>query len=901
MNLIWHLIEKDLRATRIWLILWVAACATHLVLRLIQLASGDSALPPNFASTGRPDHLALYVLMLLIAPQIVQLDPPVSGRSFWKTLPIARWRLLSAKLLLLTVLFVVLPAACEVAYFASAGFGEHTWAAVSIWAWRALPPVALVLGASVLSRDLRITALIVAAAAIMLPVGGLNFLVTGWRPEVMRFAIPFSVVTVAEIGVALLVWQYLSAGRFKWLILVTLIGVGWWNKPKAPSPITASSYRQTTPTVAAVKAIPMPPGMRVDVSPLPPGSYETNFSNNNETKWKGTNFSFGITVSNVPPDTEVSYIWIDNESFTFDGKIHQPRYHSSSANNSYGTSLRERRGLAVHGDKPSQLSVSAGLFDLETLDWKSKSAELKGVLKLRLVKTTRLASYPVKPGVLWSGALDSLAVKSVEKNAQTFHANTEFSTVDLPAATIGSTPPLPPGTQAIFEYVRKDGSRRQAFGTLTNSKNELLMWASSGGGNYTYTRSGSSFEPYPDPRRTGGRLDLTRRVRQYAGISGLRNERQNSSQEPFIAKERDAALYRNSDDWEIHLITRTEEGIIETPLEFPNINPPEAQWIHAKNRETESLGESLDAIVLKNAPAPADVEEYVRKLCLATRVSSGAHIEYHENTILVKLYSVGAENIPTLIRWAKLHTTPLRTWESIRYQSDVGWKLPARGESAYRYDQPSKSTIGTYLVRVINDLARPVDKALLIMEHSPALDFQPAILEHGWEKEAVAAMCDRASDEPLPAKWIDMLLASDSPKVNAAIVAQCRIGGIALEKLERASQREGFPTREAVSELWNNVSERVSRPLHLIHLFAFLCKHGGEAAPGDLALILADDNDQRITTYANENTDLKGELARLMSWRSDCPPTAEAARIWLNKNAAKLRFNDTTARYELIP
>ncbi len=281
---------------------------------------------------------------------------------------------------------------------------------------------------------------------------------------------------------------------------------------------------------------------------------------------------------------------------------------------------------------------------------------------------------------------------------------------------------------------------------------------------------------------------------------------------------------------------------------------------------------------------------------MATRVSSGAYVEHHENTILVKLYAVGAENIPTLIRWAKLHTTPLRTWESIRSQSDVGWKMPARGESAYRYDQPSKSTIGTCLVRVINDLARPADKDLLLAEHSPALDFSPAVSEHGWKKDAIAVMCERASDEPLPGSWMDILIDSDSPKVNAAIVAQCRIGGLSLDWLERASHREGFPTREAVSALWHSASERVSRPLRIIHLFGFLCKHGGAAAPGDLALILADDSNR---AYADENADIEGEMARIMSWRSDCPPTAEAARIWLNKNAANMRFNDATGRYEL--
>ena len=530
MNLIWHLIKKDLRALRWWLVLWTLACGTHLALRLIQLTSGDAALPANFAITGRPDHLALYVLMLLIAPQIVQLDPPVSGRAFWKTLPIARWRLLTGKMLLLLALFIVLPTACELAYFAAAGFGEHTMAAVSIWAWRALPPVALVLGASVLSRDLRITALIVAAAAILLPVGGLNFLVSGWQPAAMRVAIPFSVITVAVIGIALLVWQYLSAGRFAWLVVTAIVGTvafGLWGK-KIPSDPMARYYAANVQTQATQRAtipmpaaIQMPPGMQVDVSSLPPTSYQTNVSDNPEAKWKGTNFTFGITVSNLPTDTDVSTVWIDQESFKFDEKTYLPR-----SSNSGGSTRRivsnQRRTLISHGEKPAQLSVSAGLFDLEAVDWKSKPAELKGVMKLRLVKTTRLASFPVKPGVLWSGTLDSLTVKSVESVQRTFRANTDFSSVDIPASTLKTTPLVPPGTQAIFEYVRKDGLRRQGFGTLTNPMSGLLTWTDSGSSLFRYSSNGHSLGDWSPSLQSKGRLDLTRRVRQSPGVSGFR-------------------------------------------------------------------------------------------------------------------------------------------------------------------------------------------------------------------------------------------------------------------------------------------------------------------------------------------------------------------------------------------
>ena len=883
MNLIWHLIKKDLRATRIWLILWVAACATHLVLRLIQLSSGDSALPPNFASTGRPDHLALYVLMLLIAPQIVQLDPPVSGRSFWKTLPIARWRLLSAKMLLLTALFVVLPAACEFAYFTSAGFGEHTWAAVSIWAWRALPPVALVLGASVLSRDLRITALIVAAAAIMLPVGGLNFLVTGWRPEVMRFAIPFSVVTVAAIGVALLVWQYLSAGRFKWAILIALLGVGWWSKSPAPLPTPRPQFagRVTSPAKQPV-TIPMPDGMRVEISALPPTVSTTTISNQNDTKWTGTNFNVSTVIQGIPPDTIIQTAWFDAAKLDVAGQTLQPRQTSSADYGYFRT-----RGLPEAGDMDSddvrRFTFVAGYFDLDGVEWKSPPTSLTATMKLRLARNKRLAVYPVAPGVLWSGKLDSLAMKAPVSTPRGFSVGTRISTVDLPAATLNTVPPCPPGKHFVFRFMHKTAKHQTPFGTLSNRNLGEIEWSTSGGNSPNY--------------REGWRLDLTRRIREFPGTSTVATQNNDSSRPPLY-REREGALYRNSDDWEIQAFDTEVLGVIEIPVHFANINPPEAQWLNAKNKEREALGETLDGIVLKNAPAPADIEEYVRRLCLATRFTSGTFIEHHQNTILVKLAAVGPENIPVLLRWAKLQAPPI-DWENYRSYND-GWMLSARTESNQAYSGRT-STLSQYLMRVINDILRPADKALALANLTADADLLPAITEHGWLKEALDVMCERAAIEPLPPKWIDHLLASDSAKTTAALVEQCRLGSINEATLERASRRPDFPTREAATNLWRTATNRTAEPASLLHLFAFACKVGVAEAPGDLATLLSDDGRNYAPSFAAAKADLKGELVRLISWRSDCPLESTAARAWLNKNAAKLRFNDTTARYELIP
>ena len=116
MNLTLHIIRKDLRALRWGMLLWVAACLTHLGLRLAQLARGDTAVLTPFwrglESTNRWDYTALIVLPILLIPLLLHLDPLRGALAFWKTVPISRRRLCMAKSAMLLVLFIALPFAC---------------------------------------------------------------------------------------------------------------------------------------------------------------------------------------------------------------------------------------------------------------------------------------------------------------------------------------------------------------------------------------------------------------------------------------------------------------------------------------------------------------------------------------------------------------------------------------------------------------------------------------------------------------------------------------------------------------------------------------------------------------------------------------------------------------------
>ena len=123
-----HIIRKDLHTLRWGLLLWVLACLNHLVLRLVQLAAAMSAVPrpPPERESRNTFPLGLPAGGRAFHPagacDFVS-DPLTRPLAFWKALPISRTRLLFAKLILIAALFILLPLACETAYFLKAGLG----------------------------------------------------------------------------------------------------------------------------------------------------------------------------------------------------------------------------------------------------------------------------------------------------------------------------------------------------------------------------------------------------------------------------------------------------------------------------------------------------------------------------------------------------------------------------------------------------------------------------------------------------------------------------------------------------------------------------------------------------------------------------------------------------------
>ena len=125
MNKTLHLIKKDLRLCALWLLLWAFVCFTHFGLRMYQISFGDTAATSGFWShletTDRWDWQALRWLPLLIIPFFMHADPLVKRYAFWKSLPVNRWRLVFAKMVIVIVFFFLLPLVLEIIYLRAAG------------------------------------------------------------------------------------------------------------------------------------------------------------------------------------------------------------------------------------------------------------------------------------------------------------------------------------------------------------------------------------------------------------------------------------------------------------------------------------------------------------------------------------------------------------------------------------------------------------------------------------------------------------------------------------------------------------------------------------------------------------------------------------------------------------
>lgn len=138
MNLIWHIVKKDLRAMKWPLALWTLLIVAKLGIGVALLTSVGTVNADWFATWFQ--RMAVFAQVLaglqgmsfVLVAAVIHEDLLVGTTAFWTTRPISGARLLGAKILGIGLMFLVLPVLVTLPWWLGCGFGlrEILWAAL---------------------------------------------------------------------------------------------------------------------------------------------------------------------------------------------------------------------------------------------------------------------------------------------------------------------------------------------------------------------------------------------------------------------------------------------------------------------------------------------------------------------------------------------------------------------------------------------------------------------------------------------------------------------------------------------------------------------------------------------------------------------------------------------------
>jgi len=126
MNLVWHIVKKDLRRLWVPLALWSLLVAFQVVVGLTLLWSNRSADLAWFDRMADYSHMLLGLDLLfayVLVAALVHDDSLVGSHVFWRTRPLAGGRLLGAKLLAAALMFGVLPVVIWLPWWLACHYG----------------------------------------------------------------------------------------------------------------------------------------------------------------------------------------------------------------------------------------------------------------------------------------------------------------------------------------------------------------------------------------------------------------------------------------------------------------------------------------------------------------------------------------------------------------------------------------------------------------------------------------------------------------------------------------------------------------------------------------------------------------------------------------------------------
>ena len=868
MNLTLHLIRKDLRALRWPLLLWIAACLTHLGLRLAQFARGDAApLTPfwrGIETTHRWDHTAVFALPVLIIPVLLHLDPLRGALSFWKTVPISRARLLTAKSLTLIAFFIALPFVCEVVYFLKAGLSVVLANALADWAWRFLPGIAAVVLGCAFTRSLKV-------------------------------GVP---------GVALALW--LAAIVFQWP----------YGRDRIANPLLGRAAPKPPGLIAP------PAGSRIEIVPKSVQFARINYKSDaapGGDQWTEERLAATLRLhaSGLPADVLVSSLRLQGANVQLPGRTLEETDEASKERSIryFGTELMNTEMFArgtngnpgqlpaqeqreefgsnnsrIAGMDANEWSASSGYFRVAAKDVPPTGALIEGKVLVSLVRRRLIATLPIVEGAQWRPGLHRFTLSDVPPSQATlvnFHARLTTVLAD-PRGDTGQLALTPASNFALWiEHASLPFRKRlitipsaswRAERTALSAPNLFAISDAASTTDITRSRKRTDFAPSFDP------------------VAAMRNGATPLTVARFAEEQ---AQVRN---WHLALYTYEDLGSVEIPLKAvvprPSLASDEEDAEDKLKPPPPSLGLTLAEVNIPANPSRAEAEQIFARIADLAKPHRDDSIRRHENLLLKKLAALGPDHLEVLLAAARdaLQRGPVREFDP-RYFDHPD----PRNRQEWLLKEENWNRSNAFWRRVIIvacDIARPGDKEVILRFHSPTVNLLRAIEPHGWENDALPAMCAVAAGELVPESWLNLFARHPEPQTRAALLAQIRQRNIAPFRVAEFIASGALPGREAATVLWETAVANTGNLEALTPAFPLAVKHGVEIIPRDLLRIMRFKRDDVAARNDTPFKTVQSAFVQSFSLRSECPPTVAAAGPWLEQNAFALPFDDASGRYQ---
>jgi ABC-type transport system involved in multi-copper enzyme maturation permease subunit len=125
MNIVYHILRKDLRRVRVPLAVWLVLVALSFALIGSAIKPRDSEVQAFFLMLSYLVPLLQTVMLIVIIPLVIQEEPLAGTTAFWLTRPISRGTLLASKMIFILLVLVLPPFAAEMIVLGANGASAH--------------------------------------------------------------------------------------------------------------------------------------------------------------------------------------------------------------------------------------------------------------------------------------------------------------------------------------------------------------------------------------------------------------------------------------------------------------------------------------------------------------------------------------------------------------------------------------------------------------------------------------------------------------------------------------------------------------------------------------------------------------------------------------------------------